>query len=85
MDHRRLPDRLEELEADWLDPTTFVVPGSGGKRYVYLGPKGEGGVLLHGYPNGTDGLVTVLGTDLRAPERISAGELERRKAGSGGR
>lgn len=84
-DHGRLPDRIGELEADWLDPATFVVPGTGGKRYVYLGPKGEGDILLYGFPNGADGLVTVLGTDLRAPERISEEELNRRRAGSEGR
>jgi len=81
----RLPDRLEEIEAKWTEPGTFVVPGTDGKRYVYLGPEGKGGVLLHGYPNGTDGLVTVLGTNLKLPERISAEELERRLAAQAGR
>ncbi len=83
-ENRRLPDRLEELEAKWLEPDTFVVPGTGGKRYVYLGPKGEGEVLLHGYPNGADGLVTVLKTNFKF-ERVSAEELERLKAAQEGR
>jgi hypothetical protein len=80
----RLPPRIEDLEAKWLEPDTFVVPGAEGKRYVYLGPNGEGDVLLHGYPNGVDGLVTVLRTNLRA-ERVSAAELERLKAAKEGR
>jgi len=83
-ENRRLPDRLEELEAKWLEPDTFVVPGTGGKRYVYLGPKGEGEVLLHGYPNGADGLVTVLKTNLKA-ERVSSQELEQLRAAKEGR
>ncbi len=83
-ENRRLPDRLEELEAKWLEPDTFVVPGTGGKRYVYLGPKGEGEVLLHGYPNGADGLVTVLKTNLKF-ERVSSQELERLKGAQEGR
>ncbi len=81
----RFPDRLEEVEADWMDPLACVVPGTDGKPYVYLGPDGKGDVLLHGYPNGADGLVTVLGTDLKPPQRISAAELERRLAAPGGR
>jgi len=81
----KLPDRLEGIDADWMDPQTFIVPGSDGKRYVYLGPKGEGGILLHGYPNGVDGLVTILDTDLDAPERISAQELLKRKGAAEGR
>jgi hypothetical protein len=81
----RFPDRLDEVEAEWMDPLAFVVPGTDGKRYVYLGPKGKGGILLHGYPNGADGLVTVLGMDLKAPERVSAEELERRLAAPEGR
>jgi hypothetical protein len=84
-EHRRFPDRLEDVEAEWMDPLAFVVPGTDGKRYAYLGPEGKGDVLLHGYPNGADGLVTVLGTDLRAPERISAEELERRLTSPAGR
>lgn len=83
-ENERLPDRLEELEAKWMEPETFVVPGAGGKRYVYLGPKGQGEVLLHGYPNGADGLVTVLKTNLK-PARVSPQELERLKAGQGAR
>ncbi|MCK6459139.1 MAG: hypothetical protein L6Q95_04510 [Planctomycetes bacterium] len=81
----RFPDRLEDVEAEWMDPLACFVPGADGKRYVYLGPEGKGGILLHGYPNGADGLVTVLGTDLKAPERISAAELERRLAAPGAR
>ncbi len=80
----RLPDRLEDLEAKWMEPGTFVVPGAGGKRYAYLGPAGQGEVLLHGYPNGADGLVTVLKANLKF-ERVSQEELERLKAGQGER
>ena len=80
----RLPDRLAELEAKWMEPQMFLVPGTDGKRYVYLGPKGQGDVLLHGYPNGADGLVTVLKTNLKA-ERVSAQELEKLKAAQGAR
>jgi hypothetical protein len=80
----KLPDRLEQLEAKWMEPGTFVVPGTGGKRYAYLGPAGEGGILLHGYANGSDGLITILRTDLKA-ERVSSQELERLKAGRGAR
>jgi hypothetical protein len=83
-ENRRLPDRLEQLEAKWLEPDTFVVPGTGGKRYVYLGPEGQGEVLLHGYPNGADGLVTVLKTNLKA-ERVSSQQLEQLKAAKEGR
>jgi hypothetical protein len=80
----RLPDRLEQLEAKWLEPENFVVPGHGETRYVYVGPKGEGAVLLYGCANGADGLVTVLKTNLKI-ERVSAQELERLRAQRGSR
>ncbi|MFI5402939.1 MAG: hypothetical protein ACHQ1G_08385, partial [Planctomycetota bacterium] len=80
----RLPEKLEDLEATWMEPETFVVPGTDGKRYVYLGPKGQGDVLLHGYPNGADGLVTVLKTNLKF-ERVSVRDLEQMKGPQGGR
>jgi hypothetical protein len=84
-ENRRLPDRLEEIETQWMDPGDFVVPGTDGKPYVYLGPAGKGDILLYGYPNGSDSCVTILTVDLRPPERITAKELERRLVAQEGR
>jgi hypothetical protein len=81
----RLPDTLEEIEGRIKAPDCCLVPGTERKRYVYLGPKGRGTVLLHGFPNGREGLVTVIGTDLKV-SRVTARELEERlQGGSAGR
>jgi hypothetical protein len=58
--HGRLPDTLDQLKAEHVKPDTFLVPGTEEQPYVYLGPAGKGGVLLHGYPNGKDKRICVL-------------------------
>jgi hypothetical protein len=69
LDALRVPHDREE---------SFLVPGHG-KPYVYLGPKGRGGILLHGFPNGNDRRVCVITMKLRA-DRITEQELNRRLA-----
>jgi hypothetical protein len=69
LDALRVPHDREE---------SFLVPGHG-KPYVYLGPKGRGGILLHGFPNGNDQRVCVITMKLRA-DRITEQELSRRLA-----
>ncbi|MHC5030788.1 MAG: hypothetical protein ACYTGI_07520 [Planctomycetota bacterium] len=78
--HGRLPNSLDELKAEHVKPETFLVPGSGEaeKPYVYLGPAGKGGVLLHGYPNGKDKGICVLMLENLEIQRLSADQLARR-------
>jgi hypothetical protein len=76
LDHNRLPHSIDQLRAEHVAAETFLAPGSN-EPYVYLGPDGAGSVLLHGSKNGTDGLLTVLTTDLKI-ERISEKELSAR-------
>jgi hypothetical protein len=78
--HGRLPKSLDELKAEHVKPETFLVPGSGEtkKPYVYLGPAGKGGVLLHGYPNGKDEAICVLMLENLEIKRLSADQLARR-------
>jgi len=83
-EHGALPDKLEQLEASWIAPETFLVPGTEKKTYVYYGPAGKGQVLLHGYPNGKDKEVTVITKNLRLL-RVSEEELQRMLAGRGAR
>ena len=70
-----LPVSLDALHAPHVDEVTFLCPG-GDRPYVYLGPRGPGSVLLHGYANGADGKVTVIDRDLNVgrvtPEELSA-------------
>jgi len=75
--HGRLPDTLDQLGAEHVKPQTFLVPGTEKKPYVYLGPAGRGGVLLHGYPNGKDKRICVLMLDNLEMKRITAVELRR--------
>ncbi|MHC4136851.1 MAG: DUF3352 domain-containing protein [Planctomycetota bacterium] len=75
--HSRLPDALGQLEAEHVKPETFLVPGAREKPYVYLGPAGRGGVLLHGYPNGKDKRLCVLMLENLEMKRITADELAR--------
>jgi hypothetical protein len=51
------------------------VPGTT-ESYVYFGPDGKGAVLLHGRPNGRDGKICVLTTELET-RRVTAEELAR--------
>ncbi|MGQ0614252.1 MAG: hypothetical protein ACT4PV_10995 [Planctomycetaceae bacterium] len=71
--HGKLPDSLAELRAGHVDPETFLVPGAEGE-YTYLGPAGQGRVLLHGKPNGRDRRICVLTTDLELL-RVSPAQL----------
>jgi hypothetical protein len=75
--HGRLPDSLDQLKAEHVKPETFLVPGTDDEPYVYLGPAGRGGVLLHGYPNGEDKRISVLLLDNLEMKRITAEELDR--------
>ncbi|MHC4548509.1 MAG: hypothetical protein ACYTEZ_07005 [Planctomycetota bacterium] len=75
-EHRRLPDSLDQLRAEHVAPETFLVPGTDRKPYVYLGPDGQGEVLLHGLANGADRHICVLTRKLEV-ERVSAAELQR--------
>ena len=45
------------------------------KAYVYLGPDGKGGVLLHGHPNGADKRICVLTRHMKV-KRLTAKQLE---------
>ena len=72
-----LPPDLDALRADHVDADTFVSAGSG-KPFVYLGPAGRGGLLIHGHPNGPDGKIHVLATEGFAIERLGAAELAKR-------
>jgi len=76
--HDRLPKSLDELKAEHVKPETFLVPGTEEKPYVYLGPAGQGGVLLHGYSNGKDKGICVLMLENLEITRISADDLARR-------
>jgi hypothetical protein len=78
MDHGQLPESLDALRVPHDREESFLVPGHG-KPYVYLGPKGRGGILLHGFPNGNDQRVCVITMKLRA-DRITEQELSRRLA-----
>jgi hypothetical protein len=81
--HGRLPATLDELRAPHVSPETFQVPGTG-EPYVYLGPEGQGGILLHGRPNGPGPKVTLLTTSLEI-DRVSEADLRRRLEGGAGR
>jgi hypothetical protein len=72
----RFPATLDELKAPHVAPETFVSPGLD-RPYDYCGPNGCNGILLHGHPNGKDGKICVLTTDLEM-ERVSAEELKAR-------
>jgi hypothetical protein len=70
---------LDQIKSRWLDRKTMTVPGSGGKRYTYYGPDGRNGILLAGAPNGPDGQVCILTTNLRVA-RISPAQLRSKLA-----
>jgi hypothetical protein len=72
-----LPPDLDALRAEHVDADTFVSAGSD-RPFVYLGPAGQGGVLIHGHPNGPDGKVHVLIADGFVIDRISPAELAKR-------
>ena len=61
------PDSLDDMGKAWagVNVRTFQVPGHEGKRYRYFGPRGKGGLLLAGFPNGPDGRICVITTDLK--------------------
>lgn len=73
--HGALPASIDALKAEHVLPETFITPGPE-LPYVYLGPEGKGGILLHGHPNGPLERVSVLTTDLQM-KRITGRELER--------
>jgi hypothetical protein len=75
-EHGRLPKELDALQGDWVEKEMFTVPGTK-KKYVYLGPRGRGSVLLHGHPNGKDGKICVLMRGRMRIVRVSAEDLER--------
>ncbi len=84
--HKAFPDALAALRDQQVAEENFTVPGAE-KPYVYLGPKGQGGVLLHGYANGADNRLCVVTTDL-VLRRLTEAELEallRREPDQGGR
>ena len=71
------PAKIQELaKGRWIDKKTLIVPGTNGNAYRYLGPDGKNGLLLVGEPNGPDGHICVLTTDLRM-ERISPNQLRK--------
>ena len=72
-----LPPDLDALRAEHVDADTFVSAGSD-RPFVYLGPAGKGGVLIHGHPNGSDGKIHVLVTDGFVIDRITPAELAKR-------
>jgi len=80
-EHGKLPANLDALRAPHVKPCTFLVPGVK-KPYVYLGPKGRGGVLLYGYPNGADMRISVLTRDF-VLERVTGKELQALLASEG--
>ena len=63
-EHDRLPASFDELKQDNPALLEFALrcPGQtkAGRRYVFLGPAGRNGVLMHGHPNGPKGRVTVV-------------------------
>lgn len=68
------PKTLEELRGGWVDDETLIVPGTDNLSYSYFGPDGKNGVLVAGRPNGPEGLICVLMTDMKmsriSPERL---------------
>lgn len=76
--HGKLPQSLADLKAEHVKAETFLVPGTAKKPYVYLGPAGKGGILLHGHPNGKDKQICVLLVENLEIKRISADDLARR-------
>ncbi len=72
---RPFPEKLDDLKGRFIDERTLIVPGSGGKQYTYLGPKGKNGILLTGKPNGPRGHICVLTTELRVI-RLSPAQLQ---------
>jgi hypothetical protein len=78
--HGARPKALADLD---VAADRLVVPGTT-ESYVYLGPDGKGSVLLHGRPNGRDGRICVLTTDLET-RRVTADELARLLVGPEGR
>ncbi len=72
--HKALPKKLDDIKAEWLPEDTFIVPGTD-KPYVYFGPKGKGGVLVHGHPNGRDKRICVITRRMQVT-RASASRLK---------
>jgi len=68
------PPSLEAAAKGWVAPRSLEVPGHPGKRYRYFGPKGKGGILLAGLPNGPDKRVCVIRTNLKM-DRITPEQL----------
>jgi len=73
-EHKAFPEALGALREQQVAEENFTVPGAD-KPYVYLGPEGTGGVLLHGYANGLDNRICVVTTDL-VLRRLTEAELE---------
>ncbi|MDH3593068.1 MAG: hypothetical protein OER88_14375, partial [Planctomycetota bacterium] len=71
----RLPDTIEEIVNKHMDKGTLKCPGTG-KRYTYLGPKGKGRIILHGFPNGPNGRVTILTREF-VTQRVTPAQLEK--------
>ena len=76
---RPFPDELGKLEGAWIAEQTLQVPGTDGQPYRYYGPKGKNGILVAGHPNGPDGGICVLTTELQMM-RLSPKDLDRRLA-----
>jgi len=70
------PETLKELAGGWVNAKTLRVPGTDDAAYRYFGPKGNNGVLLAGRPNGPDGGICVLLTNLQM-KRVSPADLRK--------
>lgn len=75
-----LPPTLDALRAEHVDAETFLSAGSD-KPFVYLGPAGRGGILIHGHRNGADGMLHVLDANGSTIRRISPEQLQALLAG----
>ncbi|MDH3593127.1 MAG: hypothetical protein OER88_14675, partial [Planctomycetota bacterium] len=81
-EHRVFPKSLAAVTRKGDDKKMSVCPG--GESYVYLGPAGKNGILLHGHANGPDGQVTILTTRL-VVRRIPPETLKKRLSSRPGR
>jgi len=72
--NKGFPKSLDDVAKDWVTARTLEVPGHAGKRYRYYGPAGKGGILLAGLPNGPEGRICVITTDLKM-KRVTPRQL----------
>ena len=75
--NKAYPESLTKAAKNWIDPKKMEVPGHPGKRYRYFGPTGRGGILVAGLPNGPDGQVCVITTNLIV-KRVTPRQLHER-------